>query len=484
MQDAALVCLPLLALALFLYYLYRRTPAARWKTNLHAVVAAQEARLRHASRELVAITQDSEDKALRTELLGRQLGSVSVEELARYPNIGPVTVAKLRSAGLATVAACARVKLSSIPGIGPGRATDLTAAINTIALEAISRFDAGASTEGAAYKKATAARAADFAQRRQAADAALHNAEAGLATLRERSRIADGITFIRYLLRRQPAGLTAAVMNEPLVAGPVSTTTPSMPTPAATPPAPPVVQEAVAMTPKPPPKPVEVTPLERLRAVIAFGLAVAKADGRVAAAERKQVRAFVDRRYAVLTANLDSIIAEIEADVPTLGDALWQIKRVIPSNVWTELYQFAVSVADSAGERNTREIEFLARVAEELGVGVQPVVVPEPKPTVLAGPEPLSDVDCRRALEIAADTPMNIDLIRRQHRLLVERFDPEKFTIHGEDFVRLATQKRDLIERAARRLVAGYNEPLEPPAAPPPPADLRHNPDLDDVFGA
>jgi hypothetical protein len=93
-------------------------------------------------------------------------------------------------------------------------------------------------------------------------------------------------------------------------------------------------------------------------------------------------------------------------------------------------------------------------------------------------------VESRAVLEIAPETPLGVDLIRRQYRLLSGRFAPEKFASHGPEFVTMAAEKRTRVERAARHLLAEYNEPLEPPAASPPPADLRHNPDLDDVFGA
>jgi uncharacterized tellurite resistance protein B-like protein len=230
------------------------------------------------------------------------------------------------------------------------------------------------------------------------------------------------------------------------------------------------------------------SPLARLRTVAGLGLAVAKADGRIANAERKQVRVFLERRYATepdLAGKLDSIMVEVEADLQTLGDALWDVKRTISAEAWPELYQFVVSVADAAGERNTREVECLARIAEELGIGIKPPPAHVPAPVVSTQPDaPLTEPECRAALEIAAETPLSVDLIRRQCRLLSDRFAPDKFTAHGPDFVKMAADKRDKAERAARHLLAGYNEPLEPPAAPPPPADLRHNPDLDDVFGA
>ena len=305
----------------------------------------------------VAVTQETDDAQLRNDLFWRQIQGISVDELVRYPNIGPVTAAKLRSAGLKTVAICSRYKLATFRASVPARAADLTVAINQVLLEAKSRFEAGASTEGAEYKKAMTSRRAEFEQRRIAADTALHVAESFLATLRERARIADHVTFVGYLLRRQPPGLTVEIMNQPLVAGPTVIATPvtppipPMPSPL---PTPNVEKAAASATLRPPPKPIEVTPLERMRAVIAFGLAMAKADGRIAAAERKQVRVYVERRFTVVSSKIDSIITDVEGDVPTLGDALWQIKRVAPEHAWPEIYQFAVSVADSAGEHNAR----------------------------------------------------------------------------------------------------------------------------------
>jgi uncharacterized tellurite resistance protein B-like protein len=225
--------------------------------------------------------------------------------------------------------------------------------------------------------------------------------------------------------------------------------------------------------------------------VAGFGLAVAKADGRIAAAERRQVRAFLARRYAPtpdLVDRIDPVLAEVEADLPTLGDAIWDVRRVIPASNWPELYQFAVSVADASGaDRNAREAECLARVAEELNVGpASPPAVPAPTPAI--SPTSLADAtlteaDCRAALDIDPGVALSVDLVRRQYRLLIERFAAEKFGSHGPEFVRMAAEKRERAQQAARQLLAGYNEPLEAPKAEAP-ADLRHNPDLDAVFGA
>ncbi|HEX3152734.1 MAG TPA: TerB family tellurite resistance protein [Gemmataceae bacterium] len=575
------------------YYLrYSSSPAAQWKRRVRAAVDEEQRRHDAARRTLVEAKRDPEDEHLRQEFLDRHLRSIAVEELARYPGIGPGTVSRLRDAGLATVAACNRVRLSSVPGIGRSREADLRDALRKVRREAESRFDAGACREAVAFTDEKKRRQAERVHHRQEAEAAIHSSEASLVALADRVKIADGVTFLGHLFGHDVPGLTQELLDAPLqqpesikltpipvgklvpdrgprpanpleqpapksqplspgfagqrgrgegegLASPESSLTSSeaphpsplpakpgrgSPTPASMglptwvaeapsirphadsnlPNRPVRVEVAAAPSasarpaavPAPPPTPPPVVAPAKpavdeamltLRAVVGLGLTVAKADGRIAASERKQVRTFVERKYAAgrfLSERLDAIIAEIEGDLPTLGDALHEVKLRVPVSAWPELYQFAESIADSAGTRNTREIECLARVAEELGIRVEPVAVPTPAPVVAAPNAPLTEADCRAALEIATDTPLNVELIRRQYYLLCDRFAPERFAAAGSDFVKIATEKRDRAERAARHLLAGYNEPLEPPAAPPPPADLRHNPDLDDVFGA
>jgi len=67
--------------------------------------------------------------------------------------------------------------------------------------------------------------------------------------------------------------------------------------------------------------------------------------------------------------------------------------------------------------------------------------------------------------------------------LLSERYAPEKFAAAGPDFVTVAEQKRAAVRAAASALMQQWGEPLEikPPDKP---TDLRHNPDLDAMFGA
>jgi hypothetical protein len=79
---------------------------------------------------------------------------------------------------------------------------------------------------------------------------------------------------------------------------------------------------------------------------------------------------------------------------------------------------------------------------------------------------------------------LTADLIRRQYNLLTSRLAPEKLESLGPEFVAMAESKRQAIHAAAETLIQPLGEPLDLPAQPGAPAELRHNPDLDAMFGA
>src|SRR5262249_3671543 len=147
---------------------------------------------------------------------------------------------------------------------------------------------------------------------------------------------------------------------------------------------------------------------------------------------------------------------------------------------------------------NKREAALLEKIAQRLGVERRPhtpmpspkAVPPTPPPAAVSKPlpekpKPVAPTrnDYLAALEIDADAPLSADLIRRQYRLLSERYDPEKIAALGGEFVAIAEQKRAAALSAACALIALFGEELERPAEHAPPADLRDNPDLDAVFG-
>ena len=90
----------------------------------------------------------------------------------------------------------------------------------------------------------------------------------------------------------------------------------------------------------------------------------------------------------------------------------------------------------------------------------------------------------RVVLEIDIGVTLSADLVARHYNRLMERLAPEKAEALGAEFVQMAQQKRQEIEQAARLLIAQWNEELIPKIATPVNQDLRHNPDLDALFGA
>jgi hypothetical protein len=152
-----------------------------------------------------------------------------------------------------------------------------------------------------------------------------------------------------------------------------------------------------------------------------------------------------------------------------------------------EVFDLAEAVADATGRRNQRESDFLARVAARLGLAPAPLAPPAPTPREQEVDTPRSPVPAaenpRAVLEIDPGLPLTADLVRRQYRLLTERYAPEKFEAVGAEFVAVARAKRDAVHSAALALLGPMGEPLET-EAPAPPAELRHNPDLDSIFGA
>lgn len=104
-------------------------------------------------------------------------------------------------------------------------------------------------------------------------------------------------------------------------------------------------------------------------------------------------------------------------------------------------------------------------------------VIPSPQQA-----SPTND-QCLSLLEISAASPLSADLVRRQWNLLSQRLAPEKVASMGAEFVKLAQDKIEMLRRAAESLLDEMGEKLETGQPTPPVQDLRHNPDLDDVFG-
>jgi uncharacterized tellurite resistance protein B-like protein len=257
------------------------------------------------------------------------------------------------------------------------------------------------------------------------------------------------------------------------------------------------------VSPVSPPLSVEHPELPKLRVFAGFGLMIAKADGRIAKAERAAVREFLASLFAhdpQLVRHIDPVLESAEKAIPDEQQAVGLILRNTKSDERRTVYRAAERIADACGNRNRQEIETLDRVAAALGVETapKPVVRPEPPkpaassltyqqthavPPVLPSPPPPPAPNHRAILEIETGMELTVELIRRRFTMLFERSDPAKAALLGPEFAAMAEKKRADVRHAAESLLAPFGAPLEPPAAPPPPSDIRHNPDLDDIFG-
>lgn len=237
--------------------------------------------------------------------------------------------------------------------------------------------------------------------------------------------------------------------------------------------------------------------LSKMRVFTRFAFVVAKSDGRVAQSERKVIRSFLATTFGhqdLLARHIDPLVEQVGAAVPAEAEVLAEVLAVTSEPERRELYRLAEEVADAAGERKERERETLERIARAFGITSAPPVpsVPPAPPVPLVpaapvpGPErtsPEPAADPRTLLEIPAGAELTPALIRRRFAALSDKLDPARAREMGPEFTRLAEDKAARLRAAAEALIAPLGAPLEPPDAPPPPADLRHNPDLDDIFG-
>ncbi|HYH66178.1 MAG TPA: TerB family tellurite resistance protein [Urbifossiella sp.] len=477
------------------YAAYRATPAARWRGRVVAHLAALRAR--HAAVLAESSRADAELARLRDECFRRHLRTIPTDRLGDHPGIGPATVEKVKTAAGPFVADLLNLKFHDIPDVGQARAAALMKALVAVQADARARFDAGGCPEGVEFRRrAEELRAADAARAAERGRE-LAAVEQALTTAFDLFALARPVSFLALLQRADQSKQLADVIARPFPVVVVPSAPPSPAPPVPVQPVPPPVpaptgdlfRAALAATPAAAaPKPVESDTMTRLRAAVGFGLMVAKLDGRIAAAERKAVRAYLDRSFghdAALARNIDPLLEQTEKAVPTEGDALHAVRAALPAAEWRALLTFAEQVAAASGAPNAKEREALARIAAALGIATTP-----PAPPVAAGRSPAvataglsaPSEDPRTVLEIPAGAPLDADLIRRRYANLTDKLDPTKAAALGPEFARMAEAKRAAVRAAAEALIAPFGEPLEKPT-PPPPTDIRENALLDDVFG-
>ena len=481
----------------YFYWKFRHAPASLWARRVRRRLADLRSQLRPLDRPTDTQARGAQ---LGEKLFNAHLQSIPASAVLGFPGIGPGTVERLQSAGFTAIPQLIGYDFERIPGFGPAKASEMKAAVRKLWLDAKARFEAGACLEGREYQKRWAEmNAADRAERERClrTNAGIERA---MAELQPSLQLANDVTFWNHLLHKGDVpGLTDELMARPLpevaVDPPVVATIPVVkPVVPEVRPALPLAAKRAGDTPVSAPvdlfkQALQAAPvtaaehplLPKLRAFCAFALVVAKADGRIAKSERAEVRELLAGSFghdATLVRFIDPVIELTERNIPDEDDALALVLELTTPDERRMLYAVAEKIADTTGGRGAREVDTLLRIAKALEVTIAPPVATPPELGRQVG-----NLSPRKILEIDPSATVSPDLIRRRYLLLTERADPAKAAALGAEFAAMAEAKRADIRRAAEELLAPFGEPLIAPVSPAKTSDIRHNPDLDDVFG-
>jgi uncharacterized tellurite resistance protein B-like protein len=234
--------------------------------------------------------------------------------------------------------------------------------------------------------------------------------------------------------------------------------------------------------------------LAPMELTIQFAFGVARKDGPATGTERELIRQKIRQRFSenrALLNRADTLCSHYETAAIDLERCLSEINRKLTVDHRTALMELAGQIVAVSGKKAADTTPFLLHLAQSLDV--PPLALPQreqpapspPAPPVVPSSRPAAQTkdEYRTLLEIPAETPLSADLVRRQWNLLSERLAPEKVASLGTEFVKLAEAKLAALRQAAESLLETMGEKLETKAPSPPVQDLRHNPDLDDVFG-
>jgi tellurite resistance protein len=494
-----------------LSFKFQRTPEKQWKDRVATAFALAQQRCAELSLAPAQWEQQWQDerRTLPDQHYAQMLTGTSIDDLENFPGIGPATIARLRQAGHTNIGQLQQADLHAINGLNNQRLADVEQARKALLQQLRERFDKGACAEAQSLATTLAQRQRDLDRQKHVAGLRLRAAERIRIELQSLANQAALVNFATFLMNRGGPLLPPVLLQSPLpdleaaLAAAEKEALPSPPSsaaPAALAPAPSTANQDQQL----------------LELTIQFAYVVARCDGHLAKKEKEWIAHHLAQRYrqdANLLERARALCTHYETVVPDADACLDAVGSRFSTEQKVELMELAHGIAAAAGAINQKEVKFLHKLSQRLGVPevvtrspstTQPVVaeppppvaaapppqpapappppvapaLPPPQPATVAGPEQQLAL-----LEIAAGTPLSADLIRRQYTRLVEKFAPDKMHSMGPEFVAVAQQKRQLIEQAARALMAPFKEELVPPATPPPPKDLRHNPDLDSLFG-
>jgi hypothetical protein len=483
-----------------LYVPFRRSAEFRWREQVRTLADAYT-RHQRRERDLLDRTRpqrEAEEKQLRAAAFEAFLAQISVQELESFPRIGPVTVNKLQEAGYTHLGRLRGARLH-IHGLGPKRLADIDSAVRQLLTKAAGEFDNGSPRESQQLSLQLQELTVRYQQQEQVSRARLQALETLSDSLRQRLALARQVTFPRYLRSHRGSLLPPEVLGEALpdldaVLLAAEKALPARPVaprteddlPRALPADPPRAVPVNGTVPGPkaaspdsprhlPPEPKR-TPQVIMELTIQFACGVARADGPVTEKQRHVMADRILRHFqydAALRNRAQALCAHYEKSRIALDACLARIVKLFTPEHRASLLQLAQQLLQASGRDDQAQSAKLQRLASRLQV---PALAPSPARPPQEG--------WRALLEIGPSESLSVELIRRQYRLLHDRYAPEKLASKGPEFVALAKAKQTEALQAAEQLLRPFGQPLEEPASPPAPADLRANHDLEEFFGA
>ncbi len=477
---------------LVLYSRFNHSVEKRWAAKVLQLLRDAENCIRLEKRQLreLKTEQDAKARSLREEAFAAHLREYAVEELEAYPGIGPGTVGKLRAAGFVNLAKLQRAKIR-IHGLGAKRLADIQYAVRNLLGKAQNTFDTGNCRQDQNLAERLKTLSAQYDHLESKTRTRARAAEEFIGSLGESVKYARAVTFWRWL---RPVSKEALVSAELLEAS-----LPDLEAALRT------AEQQIAPSETAKSTPASVKPvlesekrdedrLAPMELTVQFAFGVARKDGPVTGTERELIRQSIRQRFSdnrALLNRAETLCAHYETAAIDLERCLGEITRKFTADHRTALMELAGQIVAVSNKETAGTTPFLLHLAQSLDV--PPLALPQREqpasppsaPPVAPSSEPAAPTkeECRSLLEIPVETPLSADLVRRQWNLLSQRLDPEKVASLGPEFVKLAQDKLAALRRAAESLLETIGEKLETQPAAPPVQDLRHNPDLDDVFG-
>lgn len=473
---------------------------------------------------------------VRDKVLNGMLTGEPLTRLDQYPGIGPVTVEKLKMAGYRTIPSLLKANLENISGFGPKRAGDVRNALEAIRREISSRLDSGATPEAKKILPIQEKLRKELKDKIAECEFQYEWRKKTVKSMEELVGKAQEVALVPWLFgKKMPRDLTDPPNITPpsFVSRPTETPNPlpsevTSPEPQPFPPKPlsetsksdkPATKEKAYRTEatvlnERPPADLEGPPVtpwvsgDEMEIVARLGMAVGMADGRFSESEKLVIRRFLNELYGS-DSNRKNRIATICSDCLAVDVGLDQILNAaetrLPRSLWPKVNSWVNQIVETGRKRGQKEVLVAEKIRSRLstvipkqttipsgsggagnvGTSVDSVVTGSKAEGADSGPEsprtePSLPENPRKVLEILDSVPLNAKVIRTQWKSLREKYDPAKFSGHGEDFVAMAKNKRQMIDEAAKTL---FKEIGEEPTLEEPVRDLRHNPDLDAAFG-